>query len=108
MRGSHSVSRAKPAGSMLYFEFQVDKQAAYASGASMSPHPASGSASAGTLVQFVVDSTGTVRPGTFKVLRMKDAALVDDARKVLAQWKFTLAEVGGRKVSQLVQVEIER
>ena len=97
-----------PTGSMPYFEFQVDKQATYAGGTSVSPHPTNGGPTAGALVQFVVDSTGTVRPGTFKVLRMKDQTLVDDARKVMAQWKYTPAEVGGRKVSQLVQVGIER
>ena len=95
-----------PTGARPYFEFQVDRQAEYTSGTSVSPHPSR--TGSGALVQFVVDSSGAVRPETFKVLRMNDESLVADARKVLAQWRFTPAEVGGRKVSQLVQTEIER
>jgi hypothetical protein len=96
----------RPAGSSAYFEFQVEKPAFYAGGSDVSPHP--GRSDTGALVQFVVDSAGAVRPETFKVLRARDDALVDDARKVLSRWRFLPAELNGRKVSQLVQTGIER
>lgn len=103
---TNTVYRANSSSSTPYFEFQVDKQAEYVAGTTVSPHPSR--TGAGALVQFVVDSSGTVRPETFKVLRMNDRALVADARKVLTSWKFSPAEVGGRRVSQLVQTEITR
>lgn len=103
---TNTVYRANPSESRPYFEFQVDKQAKYVGDSSVSPHPSR--TGSGALVQFTVDSTGMVQPQSFKVLRMNDSALVADARMVLARWRFTPAEVGGRKVSQLVQTEIVR
>jgi len=84
---------------------QVERPAVYVGAAGVSPHPAS---TGETVVQFVVDSTGAIRPSTFKVVRVHDVTLVEDAKRVLRRWHYTPAEVGGRKVSQLVQTAIER
>ena len=84
---------------------QVQKPAVYRGGSTVSPHPA---AEGATVVQFVVDSSGAVRPETLKVLRMEDSAIVEDAKRVLTQWRYLPAEIGGRKVSQLVQTAIVR
>ena len=84
---------------------QVQKPAVYRGGSTVSPHPA---AEGATVVQFVVDSSGAVRPETLKVLRMEDSAIVEDVKRVLTQWRYLPAEIGGRKVSQLVQTAIVR
>jgi hypothetical protein len=84
---------------------QMEKPAVYVGAAGVSPHPAT---TGETIVQFVVDSTGAVRPSTFKVVRVRDVTLVEDAKRVLRRWHYTPAEIGGRKVSQLVETAIER
>lgn len=84
---------------------QGEKQAVYVGDTAVSPHPAS---SGSTVVQFVVDSTGRVRASTFKVVRVTDLALVDDAKRVLRRWRYMPAEIDGRKVSQLVETAIVR
>jgi len=84
---------------------QIEKPAVYVGAPGVSPHPAS---TGETVVQFVVDSTGIVQPSTFKVVRVRDVTLVEDAKRVLRRWHYTPAEIGGRKVSQLVQTAIER
>jgi hypothetical protein len=88
-----------------YFEFQVQKPAAYVGGTSVSPHPA---ASGATVVQFVVDSTGAIRPSTLKVLRTENSQMVEDIRRAITQWRYLPAELGGRKVAQLVQTAVVR
>lgn len=55
------------------------------------------------LVQYVVDERGTAQMNTFKVLKSTNAALSDAVRTAVATMKFNPAEVGGRKVKQLVQ-----
>jgi hypothetical protein len=84
---------------------QVERPAVYVGAAGVSPHPAS---TGETVVQFVVDSTGAIQPSTFKVVRVHDLTMVEDAKRVLRRWHYTPAEIGGRKVSQLVQTAIER
>jgi hypothetical protein len=83
----------------------TQKPAVYVGGAGVSPHPAE---SGETVVQFVVDSTGAVRPSTFKVIRASDLALIDDVKRALRRWHYVPAEVDGRKVSQLVQTAVVR
>ena len=49
-----------------------------------------------------------IRPSTLKVLRATDKGLIEEAKRVLTQWRYLPAEVDGRKVAQLVQTAIER
>ena len=83
----------------------MEKHAVYVGGTDVSPHPAE---SGETVVQFVVDSTGAVRPSTFKVVRASDLSLIDDAKRALRKWRYVPAEINGRKVSQLVQTALVR
>jgi hypothetical protein len=108
VRARQIVSRCSSSGPELpatAFEFQVQKPAAYVGGTAVSPHPV---ASGSTVVQFVVDSSGMIRPSTFKVLRAENDEIVADARRLLGQWRYLPAEVDGRKVAQLVQTAIAR
>jgi hypothetical protein len=101
-----SASAREPA-TAVRFEFQVQKPAVYAGGDSISPHPAPGGGGT-TVVQFVVDSTGAIREGTFRVLRAENSAIIADASRALPRWRYLPAEVDGRKVAQLVQTAIVR
>ena len=58
------------------------------------------------LAQFVVDTSGRVDMSTFRALDATNELFVDAVTKVLARWRFQPAEVGGRKVKQLVQMPL--
>ena len=55
------------------------------------------------LAQFVVDTSGRVESGSFKVLKSSHELFTQAVRQALPNMKFLPAEVGGRKVKQLVQ-----
>ena len=55
------------------------------------------------LAQFVVDTTGRVEVATFKVIRKSHDLFEAAVRSALPNMRFLPAEVGGRKVKQLVQ-----
>lgn len=108
MRARQIVARCSSSGlpvPQTAFEFQVQKPASYVGGTSVSPHPV---ASGNTVVQFVVDSSGMIRPSTFKVLKAENSEIIEDARRMLGQWRYLAAEIDGRKVAQLVQTAIAR
>jgi protein TonB len=56
------------------------------------------------LAQFVVDTEGRADMKTFKVLKSSHDLFTASVRAVLPSMKFYAAEVGGRKVKQLVQL----
>ena len=60
------------------------------------------------LVQFVVDTAGVPDLVTFKILRMADSALVRDAYKNAANWRYSPAIYANRKVCQVVQTPVRR
>jgi protein TonB len=88
------------------FEFQVEKPAMASPG---SPNPRypdilrSAGVEGEVLVQFVVDTLGRAEVGTFKVLRTSHELFAAAVRNTLPNMRFIPAEVGGRKVKQLVQ-----
>jgi periplasmic protein TonB len=55
------------------------------------------------LAQFVVDTTGKAEVGTFKVLKSSHDLFAQAVRSALPGMRFIPAEVGGRRVKQLVQ-----
>ena len=55
------------------------------------------------LAQFVVDTTGRAQPGSFKVLKSTHELFTLAVKNALPQMRFLPAEIGGRKVKQLVQ-----
>ena len=55
-------------------------------------------------MQFVVDTTGRPEMNTFKVLKTDNKLFTDAVRLALVDWRFSPAEVGNRKVRQLVQM----
>ena len=89
-----------------YFEFQVEKPVVPAPG-SISPRYPDMLRQAGVegevLAQFVVDTTGKAEPGSLKILKSSHDMFIQSVKNALPQMKFIPAEVGGRKVKQLVQ-----
>jgi periplasmic protein TonB len=89
-----------------YFEFQVEKPVVPAPG-SISPRYPDMLRQAGVegevLAQFVVDTTGKAEAGSLKILKSSHDMFVQSVKNALPNMKFIPAEVGGRKVKQLVQ-----
>jgi len=89
-----------------YFEFQVEKPVAQVPGSSGPRYPEilkSSNVEGEVLAQFVVDTTGKVENGSFKVLKSSHELFTQAVRQALPNMKFLPAEVGGRRVKQLVQ-----
>ena len=89
-----------------YFEFQVEKQVSTVPGSGNLRYPdmlRSANVEGEVLVQFVVDTTGRADLNTFKVLKSSHDLFTNAVKNALAQMRFYPAEIGGRKVKQLVQ-----
>ena len=89
-----------------YFEFQVEKPVVGAPGSSQPRYPdilRQAGVEGEVLAMFVVDTTGKVEAGSFKVLKSTHDLFAQSVRTALPGMRFIPAEVGGRKVKQLVQ-----
>ena len=90
-----------------YFEFQVEKTAISAPGNPAPVYPSmlqSAGVEGKVLAQFVVDTTGRAEPGTFKVIESTHPLFTQAVQNVLPRMRFYPAEIGGKKVKQLVQM----
>lgn len=88
------------------FEFQVEKPVMQAPGSAQPRYPdilKSAGVEGEVLAQFVVDTTGRAEAGSFKVLKTSHELFAAAVKNALPNMKFLPAEVGGRKVRQLVQ-----
>lgn len=89
-----------------YFDFQVEKPVATAPGSASPRYPdilRSAGVAGEVLAQFVVDTMGRVEIPSFKVLRKSHDLFEAAVKSALPNMRFLPAEVGGRKVKQLVQ-----
>ncbi|MGQ0539472.1 MAG: energy transducer TonB [Gemmatimonadaceae bacterium] len=89
-----------------YFEFQVEKPVVQAPGSSQPRYPdilRQAGVEGEVLAQFVVDTTGRAEANSFKVLKSSHDLFAQSVRSSLSGMRFIPAEVGGRKVKQLVQ-----
>jgi TonB family C-terminal domain len=90
-----------------YFEFQVEKPVLARENNPAPRYPSmleSARVEGEVLVQFVVDTSGRAEMGSFKVLKSSNDLFTSAVKRVLPDMKFYAAEVGGRKVRQLVQM----
>jgi protein TonB len=97
---------AKPEGDQPYFEFMVEKPVTEASNTSRPRYPdilKSAGVEGEVLAQFVVDTTGRIEPGSFKVLKTSHPLFETAVRSALPGMRFIPAEVGNKRVRQLVQ-----
>lgn len=89
-----------------YFEFQVEKTVSTVPGQAGPRYPdmlKSANIEGEVLAQFVVDETGRYEAGTFKALKSSHDLFTAAVKNALPNMRFYPAEVGGRKVKQLVQ-----
>ncbi|HSJ63872.1 MAG TPA: energy transducer TonB [Gemmatimonadaceae bacterium] len=89
-----------------YFEFQVEKPALAREGNPQPRYPEmlrSAGIEGEVIAQFVVNEDGRADMSTFKSLSSSHAQFTAAVRAALPQMRFYPAEVGGRKVKQLVQ-----
>src|SRR5215217_1104782 len=100
------IGGTAPVSDQPYFEFQVEKQVQQIPGTGNLRYPdmlRSANVEGEVLAQFVVDTTGRFESGTFKVLKSSHELFTAAVKSALPNMKFYPAEVGGRKVKQLVQ-----
>jgi protein TonB len=98
--------KAPPVSDQPYFEFQVEKPVVQAPGSTQPRYPdilRQAGVEGEVLAQFVVDTTGRAEVGTFKVLKTSHDLFASAVKNALPGMRFIPAEVGGRKVKQLVQ-----
>jgi protein TonB len=95
-----------PQGDQPYFDFQVEKPVVMAPGSQGPAYPdmlRTAGIEGQVLAQFVVDTTGRADMGTFKALKSDNDLFTTSVKNALARMRFLPAEVGGKKVKQLVQ-----
>lgn len=93
-----------------YFDFQVERQVTTVPGQPGPQYPDALKAAhveGEVLAQFVVDATGRADLSTFKVIKSTHELFTAAVRESVARTTFTPAEVGGRKVRQLVQMPFQ-
>ena len=95
-----------PQGDQPYFDFQVEKPVVMAPGSQGPAYPdmlRSAGIEGQVLAQFVVDTTGRADMASFKALKSDNDLFTTAVKNALQRMRFLPAEVGGRKVKQLVQ-----
>ncbi len=92
-----------------YMEFQVEKPVEKIGGdapeypSSLKDQGVEGQ----VLAQFVVNESGRYEPGTLKILNSSNPAFTAAVKEALPRMKFSAAQIGGKKVQQLVQMPFQ-
>ena len=86
---------------------QVEKQVSVLAGAPMPSYPEvlrAAGVEGKVVAQFIVDERGLVESDSVRFLQSDNALFEASVRNVLRRMRFAPAEIGGRKVRQLVQM----
>ena len=59
------------------------------------------------LAQFVVNESGRYESGTLKILSSSNSAFTAAVKDALPRMRFSAAQIGGKKVQQLVQMPFQ-
>jgi protein TonB len=92
-----------------YMEFQVEK-AVEKIGGDAPEYPSSlrdSGVEGQVLAQFVVNESGRYESGTLKVLSSSNPAFTAAVKDALPRMRFSAAQIGGKKVQQLVQMPFQ-
>lgn len=98
--------KAAPREDNTYFEFQVEKPVMQAPNSPTPQYPdilRQAGVEGEALVSFVVDTTGRADVASFKVIRTTHELFATAVKNALPRMRFIPAEVGDKKVRQLVQ-----
>ncbi len=92
-----------------YMEFQVEKPVAKIGGeAPEYPNSLKDQGIEGqVLAQFVVNESGRYEPGTLKIMSSSNPAFSAAVKDALPRMRFSAAQIGGKKVQQLVQMPFQ-
>lgn len=97
---------AAPVENQTYFEYQVEKPVMAVPGSPTPRYPdilKSAGVEGEVVVSFVVDTTGRADMSQFHILKTTHELFSAAVRTALPTMRFLPAEVGGKKVKQLVQ-----
>ena len=100
------VVGAAPVENQTYFEYQVEKPVMAVPGSPAPRYPdilKSAGVEGEVVVAFTVDTTGRADVSTLKILKSTHELFAAAVRTALPSMRFLPAEVGGKKVKQLVQ-----
>jgi protein TonB len=100
------VVGAAPVENQTYFEYQVEKPVMTAPGSPTPRYPdilKSAGVEGEVVVSFTVDTTGRAIPASLTILKSTHELFAAAVRTALPGMRFLPAEVGGKKVKQLVQ-----
>ncbi len=100
------VVGAAPVENQTYFEYQVEKPVMAVPGSPTPRYPdilKSAGVEGEVVVAFVVDTTGRADINSLKILKSTHELFAAAVRTALPSMRFLPAEVGGKKVKQLVQ-----
>jgi periplasmic protein TonB len=92
-----------------YMEFQVEKPVEKIGGEAPD-YPSSlreSGVEGQVLAQFVVNESGRYESGTLKILNSSNSAFTAAVKDALPRMRFSAAQIGGRKVQQLVQMPFQ-
>jgi protein TonB len=98
--------KTAPREDNTYFEFQVEKPVMQAPNSPTPQYPdilRQAGVEGEALVSFVVDTTGRADVASFKVIRTTHELFATAVKNALPRMRFIPAEVGDKKVRQLVQ-----
>ena len=101
-----TISKNEKGEEQPLFEFQVEKPVQALPGGSSPRYPdilRQAGVEGEVLAQFVVDTTGRAEMSSYKVLKTTHELFGNAVKNALPSMRFIPAEVGGRKVRQLVQ-----
>jgi protein TonB len=92
-----------------YMEFQVEKAVEKIGGDAPDYPPSLRDAGVEgqVLAQFVVNEKGRYESGTLKILQSSNSAFTAAVKDALPRMKFSAAQIGGKKVQQLVQMPFQ-
>jgi protein TonB len=102
-----NVETPTPAYGSAFRADQVDRQVGLIPGVRPPAYPEalrSAGVEGKVLVEFVVDERGQAVQGSIRVVQSDNDLFADAVRVALGRMRFTPAEVGGKNVSQLVQM----
>ena len=92
-----------------YMEFQVEKPVEKIGG-DAPEYPSSlreSGVEGQVLAQFVVNESGRYEPGSLKILESSNPAFTAAVKDALPRMRFSAAQIGGKKVQQLVQMPFQ-
>ncbi len=108
--GARGGSPVPTNAGQTYFEFQVEKQVQVVRGSPSPRYPdmlRKAEVEGQVLAQFIVDTLGHPDTTTFKVLKSDHELFTEAVRTSLPTMEFTVAEIGGKRVRQLVQMPFQ-